>query len=165
MADNLVVEVLDDRGTACGPGETGQLVITDLANHATPLVRYALGDYAEVAPACPCGRRLPALRRILGRSRNMVRYPDGTRRWPRVGFDRYRDIAPVIQYQLVQTALTAIEVRLVTERPLSAAEEAALAGVIRDALGYPFQLDFAYFPGRLPRGAGGKFEEFVCALA
>jgi phenylacetate-CoA ligase len=162
LADNLIIEVLDDLGQPCAPGEIGEVVLSDLHNFATPLLRYAIGDHAEVGPPCSCGRNLPTLKRILGRSRNMVRYPDGSRRWPRVGFDRYRDVAPVQQYQLVQHSTAAIEVRLVVERPLHETEQAALAEIICESLGHPFQLNFNYFPERLARGPGGKFEEFVC---
>ncbi len=162
MADNLLVEVLDERGHPCAPSEVGELVLTDLHNFATPLVRYAIGDHAEVGPACPCGRSLPTLKRILGRTRNMVRYPDGSRRWPRVGFVRYREVAPIQQYQLVQHAPDAIEVRLVVERPLCRDEEAALERIIQESLGYPFELSFRYAPTALPRTKGGKFEEFLC---
>ena len=38
------------------------------------------------------------------------------------------------------------------------------ATVILQALGYPFRLDFSYFDGEIPRGAGGKFGEFISAL-
>lgn len=162
MADNLIVEVLDDLGQPCSPGEIGEVVLSDLHNFATPLLRYAIGDHAEVGPPCSCGRTLPTLKRILGRSRNMVRYPDGSRRWPRVGFDRYRDVAPVQQYQLVQHSTEAIEVRLVVERPLHDAEQAALGSIIRESLGHPFPLSFNYFAERIPRTSGSKFEEFIC---
>ena len=164
MAENLIVEVLNAQGRSCIPGEAGEVVVTDLHNFATPLVRYAIGDHAEMGGACPCGRNLPTLRRILGRSRNMAIYPDGSRRWPRVGFDRYREIAPVIQYQLIQKSLTHIELRLVVERPLHAHEEQALTRVVQGALGHPFQIDFQYFPGQIPKSRGGKFEEFVCEI-
>ena len=161
MADNLIVEVLDSSGRACTPGEIGEVVLSDLHNFATPLLRYAIGDHAEVGPPCSCGRNLPTLKRILGRTRNMLLYPDGSRRWPRVGFDRYRSVAPVQQYQLVQHTPQNIEVRLVVERPLSDAEQSALSQIIQDALGHPFQLDFHYFADSLARSAGGKFEEFI----
>lgn len=164
MAENLLVEVLDEQGRACALGETGEVVITDLHNFATPLVRYAIGDYAEVGPACSCGRSLPTLRSIRGRSRNMVVFPDGTRRWPIVGFYRYREIAPVIQYQIVQSTLQDIEARLVVERPLIPSEEIALANIIRETIGYPFNIRFTYYPHRIPVGKGGKFEEFVCEI-
>lgn len=162
MADNLIVEVLDNQGQPCAAGEIGEVVLTDLHNFATPLLRYAIGDHAEVGPPCSCGRTLPTLKRILGRSRNMVRYPDGSRRWPRVGFDRYRNVAPVQQYQLVQHTTEAIEVRLVVERPLHETEQTALVNIICESLGHSFQLNFNYFPECIPRGPGGKFEEFVC---
>ena len=94
----------------------------------------------------------------------MLTLPGGERRWPLVGFDRYRDIAPVRQYQFVQYALDALEVRLVVERAVTGDEERQLAAVIRDALGYPFELKFSYFREPLARTAGGKFEEFISAL-
>lgn len=166
MAESLLVEIIDQRGQACAEGETGRVVITDLLNYATPLFRYDIGDYAEVGPAaCPCGRGLPTLRRIVGRRRNMLRHPGGQRYWPLVGFDRYRDIAPIRQYQLIQTALETIEVRLVSDAPLSSVQEQQLGRVINEALGYPFRLQFVYFEHAIPRGAGGKFEEFICAVA
>ncbi|MBM7063420.1 phenylacetate--CoA ligase family protein [Pseudomonas sp. UL073] len=161
MAENLIVEVLNDEGQPCRPGESGKVVITDLHNLATPLVRYAVGDHAEVGPPCSCGRHLPTLRRVLGRTRNMVLYPDGSRRWPLLDFHLHREVAPVQQSQLVQHAAEAIEARLVVERPLTASEEAAIAEIICDALGHPFHIEFRYFAERLPLGSGGKFEEFM----
>jgi phenylacetate-CoA ligase len=164
MAETLIVEVLDPAGAACGDGEVGRVVVTDLHNFATPLIRYDIGDYAEVAGPCPCGRGLPTLRRILGRERNFVRMPDGRRHWPLVGFAGFREIAPVVQYQLIQLAAETVEARLVVERPLSAPEETALAAHIQAALGHPFEMRFRYFEDRLPTGPSGKFEEFVCRV-
>ena len=94
----------------------------------------------------------------------MVKLPDGSTHWPLVGFHRFRDIAPLRQYQLIQRSLEEIELRLVCDRALKTDEETRLAAVIRDALGHPFALRFVYFDGELPRSANGKFEEFVCAI-
>ena len=80
------------------------------------------------------------------------------------GYRGFREIAPVVQFQLVQQSLDAIEARLVVETPLSADQERALAKLIRDALGYQFTIVFTYVEGRLPTGANGKFEEFVRAF-
>lgn len=45
-------------GRPVAPGEPGEMVITDLRNHAAPLIRYVLGDIAtHVAEPCPCGRQ------------------------------------------------------------------------------------------------------------
>ena len=67
MGEGLLVEIETARGPA-GPGEVGSLLVTDLLNHAMPLVRYRIGDLAAwAAGPCPCGRSLPRLERIGGR--------------------------------------------------------------------------------------------------
>ena len=164
MAEHLIVEVLDEQGRPCLEGEIGEVVVSDLHNFATPLLRYALGDHAEVGGPCPCGRNLPTLRRIHGRSRNMLRHPDGRRRWP-FGFDPMRQVAPMIrQFQLVQHSLHALELRLVVAQPLQPEHQAALRQMIHEALEYPFELTFSFFEERIPSGKNGKFEEFLCTL-
>lgn len=164
MAENLIVEILDDLGRPCQPGEIGRVILTDLHNFATPMVRYDIGDYAEVGDSCSCGRGLPTLNRILGRERNLVVKPDGTRNWPLVGFAEYREIAPIIQYQLVQIDLEQIEFRLVVPRVLTRVEEAGLTAVAQTALGHAFKIHFSYFSEAIPRSANGKFEEFICRI-
>jgi phenylacetate-CoA ligase len=163
-AESLVVEVLKADGSPCAPGEVGRIVVTDLHNFATPLIRYELRDYGEVGAACPCGRGLPTLARVLGRERNMVVLPDGTRHWPLVGLHQFREIAQILQYQLLQLDLEHVEMRLVTAQPLDAVAEARLCNVVQQALGHPFTITFRYFEGELPRGPGDKFEEFVCRV-
>lgn len=164
QSESLLVELLNDAGRACEPGEEGRVVITDLHNFATPLIRYEIGDRAQAGPACPCGRGLPTIRRILGRERNLVTLPNGSRHWPIVGMHQYRSIAPIVQYQAIQQSPDAIELRLVTQAPLSAEQERALIDVVQRALGHEFEIHLRYFEGSLPRPANGKFEEFISTL-
>ncbi len=164
MSESLIVEVIGEDGRAVSEGQTGRVVLTDLHNFATPLIRYDIGDYAQTGGPCSCGRGLPTLKRVLGRERNLILMPDGTRHWPLVGFARFRDVAPIAQYQLIQTGREAIEVRLVAETPLTPAQQGDLRAVIHEALGFPFALNFVYFDAKIPAGPRGKFEEFVCAV-
>lgn len=160
-AESLVVEVLKDDGSACAPGETGRVVVTDLHNFATPLIRYELRDYATVGPVCACGRGLPTLTRVLGRQRNMVVLPNGQRHWPLVGLHHFREVAQILQYQLIQHDLEQVEMRLVVAEKLDAPGEMRLTKIVQNALGHAFQIRFSYFEAELPRTAGGKFEEFL----
>jgi phenylacetate-CoA ligase len=144
----------------------GRVVVTPLHNFAMPLVRYALGDYAEAGPPCPCGRGLPVLRRILGRARNMLRLPGGNGKW--IAMEplekRIRDL-PVKQYQLVQRAFDAIEVRIVPARPLTAADEAAIRATLLGPCGAEgCRVGFAYVDA-IPRSEGGKYEDFMSEVA
>jgi phenylacetate-CoA ligase len=84
--------------------------------------------------------------------------------WPGIGGLRYREIAPIRQFQFIQRERESIEVRLVSEAPLSADQERRIGDRIRQALDFPFKLNFTYFAEQIPRGPGGKFEEFICAL-
>lgn len=161
QSESLIVEVLDDAGKQCQPGQVGRVVITDLHNFATPLIRYEIRDYAEVGPTCPCGRGLPTLSRIMGRRRNMVTLPDGSKHWPLVGAYRFREVADIKQYQAIQHSLSDVEVRLVVDAPLTSAHESKLTALIHSALGHAFPLRFAYFKEELPKTKGGKFEEFI----
>ncbi|MEO8331087.1 MAG: hypothetical protein ABI479_01535 [Gallionella sp.] len=161
QSESLIVEVLDDDERPCKPGEVGRVVITDLHNFATPIIRYEIRDYAEIGPPCPCGRGLQTFSRIMGRRRNMVVFPNGERHWPLVGAYRFREVADIRQYQVIQHSLDDVEVNLVVENPLSNEQEARLTAMIHSALGHGFPLRFSYFNQELPKTRGGKFEEFV----
>lgn len=159
QAESVFVEAIAEDGRACGPGETGRAVVTPMFNFAKPLIRYELGDFIEPGGRCPCGRGLPVLARILGRVRNMVTLPSGERFWPQLSALRYADVLPVRQHQIAQVAPDRLEVRLVADRRGTPAEEAQLREIIVKKIGYPFAIGFAY-PEAIPRGRGGKFEQF-----
>jgi phenylacetate-CoA ligase len=162
-AEHVLVELLRDDGTPCAPGETGRVIVTALNNFAMPLVRYEQGDYAVAGGACPAGRGLPTLERIAGRSRNMLRTPDGRQVFPAISADMCLDIAPIRQFRLVQTALDAIELHYAMDRELGAFERSALAAALRERFGYPFRFGFVRVD-RFEEGVGGKFEDFVSRL-
>jgi phenylacetate-CoA ligase len=159
-AENVYVEVLRDDGTPCEAGESGRVVVTGLHNFAMPLIRYELGDYAEQGAACPAGRGLPVLNRIMGRTRNMLRDPTGRRAFPTVSASLLVDVAPIRQWRLVQRTLAEIELQYVGERPLSAYEQSVLTKGLSERLGYPFSFVFTRLDA-FERAPGGKFEDFV----
>lgn len=164
QSEAALVEILDDDGRACRAGETGHVVVTPLHNFATPLLRYAVGDFAEVGDACPCGRGLPVIARVLGRSRNMLVLPSGQRIWPLLEVHELTAIAPFRQFQLVQRSVTALELRLVLERPLNIAEEEGMRQALRRRWGGGFAVALSYHEA-LARDPSGKFEDFKSEVA
>jgi phenylacetate-CoA ligase len=163
MAEDVIVEILDDDGRPCRPGQSGRVVATPLHNFATVLVRYDVGDYAEAGDPCACGRGLPVIRHVLGRSTNMMRLPDGRTFWPRLQQSLYRTMAPLFQMRIVQHDLDRIEFLYVADRPLSEEEQSALSGRMSEDFDYPFTFTFTRVAA-LPRSRGGKYEDFVCAV-
>jgi phenylacetate-CoA ligase len=165
QSENVYLEVLDDRDRPCGPGEIGRVVVSALHNYATPLLRYELGDYAEVGDACACGRGLPVLARVVGRKRNMLRLPDGRQVWPRFPASEWGHLAPIRQVQLVQHDLDSIEARMLAARPLTVEEESDFTAVVGRMFTHPFRVTFTYLDrdAHSPTRAG-KFEDFVSRL-
>lgn len=72
-ADCIYLEIIDENGTECPPGQPGRIIVTDLTNQAMPIFRYEVGDTASWAvEECPCGRTLPLLERLDGRIADYV---------------------------------------------------------------------------------------------
>jgi len=163
QSEGMFVEVLDEDGLPCAPGETGRVVVTPLHNFAMPLIRYEIGDYAEVGEPCPCGRGLQVLRRILGRKQNMLIMPSGEGRWPLLSSGEIEvllAIAPIKEYQFVQKKVEHIELRLATYNDLNVEQESALRCWVQEKFGSQFEVKITCFD-KLPRSAAGKLQDFV----
>jgi phenylacetate-CoA ligase len=164
QSEAVIVEVLDQEGRPCRPGEIGRIVVTPLFNLATPLIRYEIGDFAEFGGACECGRSLPMLKRIMGRRRNMLVGPDGRHYWPQLhGLDFYK-VSQSRQHQFRQVSPDVIEVYLVVDSPRTQAQEEDMRRIVAAALPAPFEIRFRYV-SEFPRGPSDKQEELISFVA
>lgn len=75
-ADTLLVEVEESPELPAG---MGRVIVTDLLNRSMPLIRYEIGDLASLGGAapCPCGRTLPLIGNIEGRTSDFLQLPSG----------------------------------------------------------------------------------------
>jgi len=162
QSENVLLEVVDDDGKPCGPGEVGRVLITSLHNFATPLIRYELGDYAEAGPPCACGRGLPVITRVLGRKRNRLIMPDGRSEFPYLGeHEEFRAITTKVrEFQYIQRSVELIEKLMVVSEPLTPEEEAAQKALITKNFRHPFEIRLTYVD-EIPKRGAGKFEEFI----
>ena len=163
QSETMYVEVLDDKNQPCEPGQIGRVVVTPLHNFAMPLIRYEVGDHAEVGEPCPCGRGLPVLKRIVGRTRNMVRTPEGKCYWPSFPVEELLKIASIRQLQLRQVSLDNIEVFLAMDGPLSVEQEEQLRQRLQASLNYPFNIKFNLVDS-IAVQKNGKYEDFISLL-
>lgn len=161
--DHVILEVLDEDGEPVGRGGNGRVVVTDLHNFATPLLRYEIGDLAETAvEACPCGRTFPVLKSIAGRMRQPIVFPDGARLNPHMIIKALQapDLLPAVHFQIAQTAPDAFEVRYVPDRMNGQPDESAIREKFRTMVHPHARLNFAPVE-RIERAANGKFEDFI----
>ena len=124
-----------------------------------PLLRYEVGDYAEVGAKAACGRQYQVIKRVLGRTRNMVRLPNGQTHYP-----DYQDILDgfdhVVQFQIVRRQEEELEMKLVVRRALTDGEEERLVQWLHERFQYPFAIAFTYHD-EIARAPSGKFLDYV----
>ena len=78
-AENVIVETVAGDGRPVGPGEAGEIVVTHLDAYAMPFIRYRTGDVGRLkAGRCVCGRGLPMMDVVQGRTTDFLYLPDGT---------------------------------------------------------------------------------------
>ena len=142
-AESYIVEIVRDDGRIAQPGESGEIAITDLSNLCVPLIRYAIGDRATATDRrCACGRGLPLIEAIQGRSAAVIAGADG-RVVPATFFaDLLRDYGHVIrQFQVVQSEPGAIQLRIVKGARFSDAALQRLLEHVRQYLGAGLAID------------------------
>jgi len=70
--ERSLLQVVDQSGTPV-IGQQGRIIATSLINYGFPFLRYDTGDLGTVSPdPCPCGRGLPLLQEVAGRSSDML---------------------------------------------------------------------------------------------
>ncbi|MDA0230210.1 MAG: phenylacetate--CoA ligase family protein [Proteobacteria bacterium] len=163
QSEHVILEILDADGRPCAAGKTGRIVVTDLHNFATPLIRYDIGDFGEAGAPCDCGRGLPVIKKIMGRHRNMITLPDGSQQWAIFPAREWGHIAPIRQLQMVQHAPDRIEAIAAMERPMRAEEQELFISTMQRNLNFPHRIDVKIVD-EIPRGANGKFEDFISLI-
>lgn len=136
-ADHLFIEILDENLDPCPPGKTGELYITNLDNFAMPLIRYRIGDMAEwhQETSCRCGCMFPALRRVEGRSFDLIKDSRGNVVSGTFWTILIKFVSDQISnFQLIQKEIDHAELRLVTPVQLTEEQESLLRKQVSEKL-------------------------------
>lgn len=163
MAESCFIEILDDHGEPCQPGQMGKVIVTPLQNYRMPLLRYENGDYAIQGKGCDCGIKLPTIERIVGRTRNLVTYPNGEKRWPTYNPMALMELFPEAQFQITQNSLTSLTLNIAGISAPDFDTKQRAVEIIQSSLDYPFEIDICLVDV-IPRANSGKFEEFVSRI-
>ncbi|MBE0548036.1 MAG: phenylacetate--CoA ligase family protein [Rubrivivax sp.] len=113
-AEDIVVEIIDPKGHVLPPGQAGEIVVTHMATRDFPFIRYRTGDVGILDDArCACGRGLPMLKEIQGRTTDFVVAADGTVMHGLALIYILRDLPGVKQFKIVQETLQATRILVV----------------------------------------------------
>lgn len=163
-AEELIVEVVGADAKAVEPGSEGEIVVTNLASESFPFVRYRTGDRGKLSDErCPCGRGLPVLEEILGRSNDGLVGPDGI--WVHGSAVNHvmREISGLQAYRVTQHEIRDLEIQLVLEAALDPATESRLRTHLQHLLGDSVQVHVRRVED-IPPLANGKFRHIVSKI-
>lgn len=113
-ADDIIVEIIDSNGKVLPAGALGEIVVTHLATRDFPFIRYRTGDMGILSDkACACGRGLPLLEDVQGRTTDFVVAQDGTVLHGLALIYVLRDLEGVDSFKIVQDSLDRVTVLVV----------------------------------------------------
>ncbi|HTR59131.1 MAG TPA: AMP-binding protein [Casimicrobiaceae bacterium] len=160
-AEDIVVEIVDTDGNPLPEGEAGEIVVTHLATRDFPFIRYRVGDIGVLGSAsCPCGRGLPLLSDVQGRSTDFVVARDGTVMHGLALIYVMRDLPQVASFKIVQESREHLRVLVVPSEPLTSSVRAAIRDGLCARLGHDVTVDIEE-TSEIPAERSGKFRYVV----
>lgn len=135
-SDHVYVEVVNKEGRPCKPGEVGEILITDLDNFVFPFIRYKIGDIGALSEKrCNCGRSLPLLEKIEGRTFDIIVGQNGNH-LPGTFFTllKYK-VNGLEQFQIFQEQVDKIKVIVKRCKEFDDIQQKILINCIKEKLG------------------------------
>lgn len=160
-SDVFPVRIVGRDGHDVPGGLSGDVVVSNLVSRGTVLLNYRLGDVARWIPEpCPCGRRLPLLSYVEGRTDDWLELADGRLLHPQGLRELFTvENESVRRYQVEQRSPQDYLLRLVAAPRLDQNGRRELtdrlAAKVRSVVGEEVAIEFE-FVEEIPRTAMGK---------
>ncbi len=149
-SDHLIVEF-----APALPGNPRRILLTNLNSYAFPIIRYDIGDLGYPSLRAPaCGRGLPLMRIVEGRSDAVIRLPSGRLLSPMFFFAAMKKFPWPARWRVVQEEPGRIRVQVVPDasRVFVASEAGAWIG---QTIAEPVRIDIEVVVS-IPDLANGK---------
>lgn len=161
-ADLYPLRIIGPSGQTLPPGESGEVVLSNLVNGGTVLLNYRLGDIACLLPdPCPCGRSLPLLSFPQGRSDDLIELPSGRIIHPQAIRAVFFDEMGVLEYQVVHEGGVRFRISLLTAPTCDrAATREQIARRFVEFFGDGVATEIV-FVNSIDRTRGGKFRPII----
>ena len=164
-AEDIIVEIVDAAGKVLSYGQSGEIVVTHLATRDYPFVRYRTGDVGVLSDhACPCGRGLPVLSEIQGRSTDFVIAADGTVMHGLALIYVLRDIPGVASFKIVQETTQLTTVFVEPGKLFESDDIGRIEAGLKRRLGDSVTIDVKVVDV-VPAEASGKFRYVISRVA
>lgn len=156
-AEDIIVEIIDENGSIQPTGIAGEIVVTHLATSDFPFIRYRTGDVGSLSTEkCACGRGLPLLKEIQGRSTDFVIAADGTIMHGLALVYPIRDIPDIAAFKVVQETRERVVVQIVTGEKCAGDVDWLITTGIKARLGQTVEVQ-VHRVQDIPREKSGKY--------
>jgi len=153
--DAVVMEFISN-GEAAAPGERGEIVYTGLYNYAMPLIRYRIGDIGiPSGEVCPCGRGLPLMKVIEGRSNSFLQALDGRAIPPMIWGLSMKRIPGVGQFKAIQEKKDLIKILIVKDQAFTKATAEQIVHDVQEIMGQGIHVHVEVVE-EIPKDKSGK---------
>ena len=160
-ADDIVVEIVDEQGKVLSPGVAGEIVVTHLSTNDFPFIRYRTGDIGVLGNTpCSCGRGLPLLQDIQGRSTDFVVAANGTVMHGLSLIYILRDLSGVKSFKVIQESRALTRVLLETEAGFASEAVDQIIGGFKQRLGAEVSV-LVEIVDHIPAEKSGKFRYII----
>ena len=160
-AEDIIVEIVDGAGRPQPPGVAGEIVVTHLATGSFPFIRYRTGDVGVLDPApCACGRGLPLIREIQGRTTDFVVARDGTVMHGLALVYVVRDLPAIRKFKIVQESIEHTRVLLAVDPAFDHGAVERIRAAMAQRLGDGVRIDVDVVAD-IPAEASGKYRYVV----
>jgi len=154
--ENVYIEVLRD-GSPVPTGEEGDIVVTSLNNYGMPFIRYQQEDVGQLSNVmCRCGRGLPMMQVVIGRSSDMFKAKDGRVVHGEFFTHLFYGIIEVKEFQVIQKSYDLIIVSIVKRAPLPQDRLTFIERAIKDIMRSEVKVEFRFLES-IPLGPSGKY--------
>lgn len=164
FSEYVLVEVIDSEGRSVRDGE-GDIVITNLHNYVMPFIRYKIEDEGIITSRkCSCGRGLPLLEEVKGRTFDVVRFPNGNSVGGTFWTLLFRSERGINKFQVMQERIDAVEIKFVAEPDFDARVLEHFEAQIREKAGNEVTINFSQVE-RIPRTRSGKYRFVISKIS
>jgi len=163
-SEDIVIEVLDPEGRQLPAGESGEIVVTHLQSGDFPFIRYRTGDVGALDPEpCSCGRTLPVLKEIHGRTTDFLINQDGTLIHSAALAYIMRDLPAVRAFKVIQETLDWTRVQIVYDGQFDDKARQTVEAGFHARMGKQVKIEVELVPEILPEKSG-KYRYCVTKL-
>lgn len=157
MTDHTLVEVVNEDGELCQPGEEGEIVVTTLNNYSMPLIRYKIGDVGimQEHKECSCGCTYPKLKKVTGRSTDIFKSKEGKKIYGAYFTHLFYFIDGIKAFQVIQEELEKIVVKIVKKGEINDADLEEIEKKIKNVMGEKCEIVFKFVED-IPKTKTGK---------